>query len=159
MTFDPHFRWYADGRPPVRGNPPDSFWPDLRAELVDELQRRRATYPGLVLKGRLAAALADRELRAWAAIARSVGAALGDDAAAVPATWAEMVHSLRREIALRRKMYPLWVDQGRVDAHEAARRLDLVETWHDLLWHECGGTAGEAARRERDRLLDQPRAA
>lgn len=156
MTFDPHFRFYADGRALSAAPPPDAFWPALRIELVDELKRRRDSYPRLVTKGRMDRATADRELRVWRAIAASVSAI---DAGGATATWSDMVHCLRREIALRRKMYPLWVEERGLSADEAARKLELVEAWHDYLWHDCGGAEGAAARAARDRQLEQPRAA
>ncbi|GAA4216955.1 hypothetical protein GCM10022253_14430 [Sphingomonas endophytica] len=130
--------------------PADDFWIALRGELVAELGRRRAAYALLVAKGRLERPVADRELRVWRSIARSVGAieGMGD------ASWSEMIHSLRREIALRRKFYPAQIADRRLSADEAARRLELIELWHDLLWHDAGGETGRAARAERLNQLE-----
>ena len=157
MTFDPHFRFYSDGHAPTGAAPDDAFWPALRRELGEEMERRRASYPKLVSKGRMNRDTADRELRVWRAIAASVAAIPATGVA--PATWSEMVHALRREIALRRKFYPQWILDRAIDADDAERKLSLVEAWHDYLWHDCGGAEGAAARAERLHLLDRPRAA
>jgi hypothetical protein len=152
VTFDPNFRFYRDNRAADRA-PPVEFWDAMRVEVGDELARRRSTYPGLIAKGRMSRADADRELRVWQAIAEDWRAA--PRSAGYPiATWTEMVHALRREIALRRKFYPQWVEARRLDVDEAERKLMLVERWHDLLWHGRGADAA-AARVERDRLLEQ----
>ncbi|WP_341209832.1 hypothetical protein [uncultured Sphingomonas sp.] len=150
MSFDARFAFYSDNRRVLSTLPADDFWIALRAELIAELERRRTAYPSLVAKGRLERPVADRELRVWRSIAQSISAieGVGD------ASWSEMVHSLRREIALRRKFYPAQIADRRLSADEAARRLELIETWHDLLWHDAGGEVGRVARAERLHQLE-----
>lgn len=155
MSFDGRFRFYSDDRPMLADLPADEFWPALRAELAAELDRRRGAYPALVSKGRMERPAAERELRVWRAIAQSVGAVEGR----CDASWADMVHSLRREIALRRKFYPAQIADRRLSADEAAHRLNLIETWHDLLWHDAGGADGQGARADRLHQLEQRAAA
>ena len=143
MTFAPDFAFYRDDRP-LDASPPDGFWSAMKQEAHDTYVQRTLTYPGLVTKGRMARADADRELR--------VARAIAEDWNAIPAspgfpiaTWSEMVHALRREISLRRKFWPPRVNAGQMDGAEAERRLLLVEQWHDLLWHS-GCSDAVAAR-------------
>lgn len=153
MSFDPAFLFYRDNGPVDRDVPlDDDWWKALAGEARDELARRRASYPGRVTKGRMTRAEADRELRVWGSVLRSIE---GGDYVTPVASWTEQAHALRREIALRRKFYPQWIAAGRLDADAAARGLFLVEQWHDILWH-CGlpeaiatraGTAARAAER------------
>lgn len=152
MTFSPDFDFYRDGRP-VDAPVPDDFWAAMRREAADELAYRTDHYPAMVKKARMKPAVATHELRVWRAIAEDWGAAPRSPGFPI-ATWTEMVHSLRREIALRRKFYPARVAERRLDAVAAERKLLLVETWHDLLWHaRCAearaaraATAAAAAR-------------
>ena len=133
MTFSPTFAFYRDDRPLAQA-PGYKFWPAMKQEAKDMLSQRLVTYPGLVAKSRMSRADCDRELRAARAIAEDWQAA--PYSAGFPiATWAEMIHCLRREISLRRKFWPPRVDAGQLDAAEAERRTLLLETWHDLLWH------------------------
>ena len=152
MTFSPDFAFYRDDRA-LGGPPDDAFWDAMKAEAGIEMDRRRDTYPKLVAKGRLSRVDADRELRVWCAIAEDWGAAQRSPGFPI-ATWTEMAHCLRREIALRRKFYPGWVEAGRIDAAEAEARLLLVETWHDLLWH-CNHPEAVAARAAVGRLRSE----
>jgi len=55
-----------------------------------------------------------------------------------PATLADMVREAEREVALRRRVYPRWVEAGRMKAHHAERQIALMEA-----------IAAELARRER----------
>lgn len=146
MTFDPAFRFFADGHPADRAMDPSDEWAtSLKAELRDELDKRQSIYPGRVNKGRMTRAEADKELRVWRGVMQSVDPAAMPDTG-VEATWTEQVHGLRREIGLRRHFYPQWIMAGRIDAGEAERKLLLLEQWHDRLWHGVGTAEANATR-------------
>lgn len=144
MTFSPTFLFYRDDRA-LDVTPPDDFWPALKVEMGRLLADRLATYPDRVAKGRMPRAEADRELRVARAIAEDQRAVNRTDGWP-RATWSEMIHCLRREITLRRQRWPLAVTAGRMDPDEAERRLQLIEGWHDLLWHTSGLPEARAAR-------------
>jgi signal recognition particle subunit SEC65 len=55
-----------------------------------------------------------------------------------PATLAEMAREAEREVALRRRVYPRWVAEGRMKQHHAERQIALMEA-----------IAAELQRRER----------
>ena len=55
-----------------------------------------------------------------------------------PATLAEMAREAEREVALRRRVYPRWVAEGRMKPHHAERQIALMEA-----------IAAELQRRER----------
>jgi hypothetical protein len=150
VSFSADFAFHRDDRA-IGGSPDDSFWDQMRKEAGDELEQRTATYPKLVAKGRLSRTDCDRELRVWRAIAEDWRAA--PRSAGFPiATWTEMAHALRREINLRRTLYPRWILAGRVDSDEAERKLQLLEVWHDVLWHSNLPEA-RAARQAVARIL------
>ena len=44
-----------------------------------------------------------------------------------PATLAEMLGEAERELALRRRVYPYWVTDGRMKQHHAERQIRLME--------------------------------
>ena len=44
-----------------------------------------------------------------------------------PATLAEMAREAEREVALRRRVYPRWVAEGRMKQHHAERQIALME--------------------------------
>jgi hypothetical protein len=127
MTFDPNFIFYRDPREVIAWETLD----DMAAEADAELTSRRKLYPALIVKGRLSQRDADRELRVMTVIANK----LALRPATLEATWEERVHCLRREIALRRLLYPQWILAGRVDPDEAARKLRMMESIHDMTWH------------------------
>lgn len=147
MSFDPNFRFFGDGGPADRVTDMSDEWTcalktELRAELID----RQRLYPGRVAKGRMKPVEADKELRVWRGILQSVDPAQRRPDAGCEASWTEQVHGLRREIGLRRHFYPQWILAGRVDAAEADRKLQLLEQWHDLLWHVIGTAEARTAR-------------
>lgn len=144
MTFAPDFQFYRDGRA-LDLAPPDDFWDAMKQEAHDMHVHRSLTYPGMAAKGRMSHADAERELRIARAIAEDWGAAPRSPGFPI-ATWAEMVHGLRREIAIRRKLWPRRVEAGQMPALDADRRTLLLEQWHDLLWHLPYNQAAIAAR-------------
>lgn len=144
MTFAPDFLFYRDGRP-LDLAPPDDFWDAMKQEAHDMYVQRQLTYPGFAAKGRMTHADAEREIRVARAIAEDWGALPRSPAFPV-ASWADIVHGLRREIALRRKFWPPRVEAGQMPALDADRRTLLLEQWHDLLWHLRHTPAAIAAR-------------
>lgn len=143
MSFDPGFRFHTV-------DPAGAGWETLdtmREEASAELDERTRLYPALIRKGRLARDVADRELRVWRSIVDELtpGALVRGRA---HATWTEQVHALRREIALRRTLYPRWIEARRLDADLAARRLAIVESIHDMWWHGDWRPEAVAARAE-----------
>lgn len=133
MTFAPDFAFYRDDRE-LDASPADSFWDAMKAEAHATFTERQSAYPSMVAKGRMSRADADRELRVARAIAEDWGA-LPHSAGFPIASWAEIVHALRREITRRRKFYPERVAAKRMDPADAERRVMLLEIWHDLVWH------------------------
>lgn len=106
----------------------------LEEELAREIEARRAAYPRLVGEGKLLQADADRELalaRAWLEDARRWIAAFGlpeTPLAAHGRSWVDRRQGLDRELGLRRRLYPRWIEQGRLTAEQAAHRIACVET-------------------------------
>lgn len=155
MTFDPHFAFYRDDRP-LDAIPGDDFYAAMKVEVRQLLEGRASSYPDRVAKGRMPRAEADRELRVTRAIAEDWRAV--DLSPGFPlATWSEMIHALRREITLRRQRWPQAVEAHRMTAEDANRRILLLETWHDVLWHSSGLPEAREARAIRARHLDQQR--
>ena len=143
MSFDPNFALYT-------ADPGTDGWETLetmRAEAEAELADRRRLYPSLVAKGRLARDVCDREIRVWASILAKL-TPLRDRPATAPATWTEQVHTLRREIGLRRTLYPRWIAANRIGEVEAARKLAIVESMHDMWWNGDWSAEAVAAREE-----------
>lgn len=100
------------------------------AEIERELAERRAVYPGLVRRGSLSAADADRQIATLAAAGRAIG---GTPDASGPA-WRDMVAELRREIALRRRLYPRWLAEKRIAEPAARKQIEGIEAAHWRLW-------------------------
>lgn len=44
-----------------------------------------------------------------------------------PPTLTEQIAAVAREIAMRRRTYPRWVDQGRMRAERAQREIECME--------------------------------
>lgn len=145
MSFDPHFRFYRED-PQDRAGGLATF-AELAAEFVEELADRRRLYPSLVAKGRMTEDAAKREIRTIAALLWLHTFPVDSRPAERPeATWTDMIHTLRREIALRRKFYPDWIVAGRIVAATAWRKLELLENIHENLWFGCGHAEAIAAR-------------
>lgn len=149
MTFAHDFAFYRDDRRPG-GSPPDTFWAAMKAEAAQIHAQRLSTFPDRVAKGRMARADADRELRIARAIAEDWGA-LEHSPGFPLATWSEIIHSLRREITMRRQRWPQLVEARRLTAEEADRRLLTLEMCHDVLWHSPRLPDALAAHRDAER--------
>lgn len=144
MTFDPAFIFYRDARDVAAWETLE----DMAAEAGAELAARKRLYPGMVAKGRMAQADANREIRVMAAIADALALRRNP---ITDATWAERVHCLRREIAMRRQLYPGWILQGSIDADTAARKLRMMESIHDMTWHGTWTDDAVAGREQTER--------
>ena len=51
----------------------------------------------------------------------------------LPITLPEMLAELEREIALRKRVYPRWVQAGRLSAAKAERQIEVMEQLAEYL--------------------------
>ncbi len=108
----------------------------LEAELGRELEQRRRFYPGRVEKGRMLQEDAEWEL--------AIALAWREDVARIRACWLERPGSpptrpahglswndrrrgLLRELDMRGRFYPGWIDSGRLLERDAAHQLACLE--------------------------------
>lgn len=146
MTFDPHFRFYRED-PQSRACARSLA--DCANELREEMASRRNLYPALVAKGRMTADVMARELRVMSAILWEHIFPIEARPPKQPyATWTEKVHALRREIGLRRTLYPRWILAGRIDPAIAETRLTILEELHELYWFGSQSDEAVAVRAE-----------
>jgi hypothetical protein len=45
----------------------------------------------------------------------------------LPITTADMIEELQREIALRQRLYPRWVSEGKLMPEKAARQIEILQ--------------------------------
>ncbi|WP_146037201.1 hypothetical protein [Novosphingobium guangzhouense] len=125
---------------------PDVSWPDLRSEISRELEHRKATLPKMVGEG-LSQAEADRQITMFAAILEDVvrfrqsRAPIAEGKPAINPLKVERSHRFswherRRAIALeldyRRRTYPRMVENARLTADAARRRIHCLECMRAL---------------------------
>ena len=121
------------------------LWSIDRAEQLAELGReigyRATAYPRMVDTGRLKQADADRHVR----ILESVLLDLDDvaDRPRATGTWPAMIRELRRELALRRNLWPKLIDSGRMKPADACRHMEALEAAHWACWIELRGIDSE----------------
>jgi len=103
------------------------------AECARELAQRRGFYPGRVAEGRMTQAEADHQLAlaaAWHQDAQRIAASDYTPAPLAPAThgmtWHARREGLRRELALRARVYPARVAEMRMTQGEADQRRDCL---------------------------------
>lgn len=132
------------------------------AECTRELAQRRNFYPGRVAEGRMSQEEADHQLAlaaAWQQDAQRIAASDYTPLALAPAThgmtWAARREGLRRELALRARVYPGRVTEMRMTQAEADHRRDclaaLAARYDDGFdWIASGG------HRPRFGLVDAP---
>lgn len=115
-------------------------------EVRREHDHRIAAYPRMIDNQRISAEEGDREIAIMAAIGEDLAALhavmglgghskpllLADDGFA----WADKVRSLQREIGMRRRLYPKWMGDGRLDGAAAERQLSALESAHWTYWHD-----------------------
>lgn len=149
MTFDPHFRMYSHDPQERQGGTASTA--EMARELADELVDRRQIYPGLISKGRMTQEAAKREILVMGSLAwQFIQPADARPAAPPPVSWSDWIHTLRREIALRRRLYPDRVKSGRLNADVAAHKLELLENIHETLWLGCQIPEAREARAATD---------
>lgn len=106
------------------------------AELEREAGSRRKVFPDRVAKGRMTEQDAAYQEAIWLEILANVRTCLGGDWRDPLATfrWREKVDALNRELDYRARLYPEWVNKGRLDQATADRRVNLVEAVRDFYW-------------------------
>lgn len=125
------------------------------ADVLDELRRerdaRRRTYPGMVQLGRMQQAEADHQLAIVDALiddvtryARWAGTGQPLPAATHKFNWHQRRAAIARELDYRARIYPRWIETGRIDAADAARNTErltaLAEIFDDGFdWHARNG--------------------
>lgn len=113
---------------------------DMIREIELELAFRRATYPKRIELGRIDAAAAERQIAILGEI-RDQLPHPGNNHAEGDAlfTWSDKVLELRREITMRRQLYPRWIasPQSQLTRAAAAERLARLEAVHELYWYLC----------------------
>lgn len=108
---------------------------ELRQVVDDEIAQRRASYPGYVRRGQMTQAEADRHLVLIGAVAADLRGATPDDGPA----WADKVGELRREIMLRRRLYPRRVADRRTTEEQARAQMEAMEGVHWQFWIRLTG--------------------
>lgn len=121
----------------------------IAAELAREAQARIATHARELARGRMAPADVAREaalVAAWQEDCRRMAALQpGQNPNAAPPrhglTWRARVQGLTRELDLRAKHYPAWIEQGRMTATQSAHQVQCLQAllafYHDGLdWPE-----------------------
>ncbi len=103
-------------------------------ECARELAQRRNFYPGRVAEGRMTQAEADHQLAcaaAWHQDAQRIAASDYTPTPLAPAThglsWAIRREALRRELALRARVYPVRVTEMRMTQAEADHRRACLD--------------------------------
>lgn len=149
----------------------DSVTPDLStrhptvrfADAMDELRRevaaRRRTYPDWITRGRITQAEADHQTALFEALIDDVGryalfvahnAAFKGKPIQPPThsfTWHQRRSAIARELDQRARLYPQWVEKGRMQQSDATRRTDCLAAIADLFddgfdWHAHNGLRG-----------------
>lgn len=113
---------------------------DMITEIAIELAYRRATYPKRIELGRIDADQAARQIAIIGEI-RDQLPHRGNDHGEGDATftWSDKVRELRREITMRRLLYPRWIAdrQNPLTREAAILRLARIEAVHELYWYLC----------------------
>lgn len=107
----------------------------IAAELAREAQARIKTHALALERGRMTQADVAREaalVAAWQEDCRRMAQLQpGQDPAAAPArhglTWRARVQGLERELALRARYYPGWIEQGRMTQTESQHQLRCLQ--------------------------------
>lgn len=133
----------------------------LAAELGREAAARAALYRRKVDEARMTEAEAERGLAlcaAWREDVERMTAAWGvGEPTRAPRhafSWKERVDALQRELELRRRFYPEWIDAARLDRADADRRLQCAEA---LLWIYLDGWDWRASDGKTPMFSDQAR--
>lgn len=134
---------------------------ELLLEVDEELAHRRKFYGRMVERGKLKREDAARHIAVLLAI-RSDLAGRWDRSY----SWEEKVRELRRELAMRRNMWPRAVASAThpLNSVEAARRMERMEALHFAYWmrldfYESSAPIGTPAAHEEMRALGAQREA
>jgi hypothetical protein len=113
---------------------PDVTWAALRAELERELAARRSLYPELERKGRKTPEQAAHGIGVFAAMLADLArlsppwpAPRAWDPPGHAFTWADRRNALRDELALRGRLYPQWIAEGRLEEALGRHRIRCLE--------------------------------
>lgn len=105
---------------------------DMCGELARELSHRRSFYPRLVAESRMKQSEADHHIALLDAIHRDMTGIDVDRAAT--GTWDPKVRELRREIAMRRALWPKRIAAGRMREADATPHMEALEAVHFQYW-------------------------
>ena len=108
------------------------------AELHRELARRRDLYPRMQRDGRMSDDEAAAQIGVVEAMIADVEGRYVPDGEGPDGQydWTAKIHALRRELNLRRSVYPAQVKDGCIDRATADRQLRLLEALHARYWGE-----------------------
>lgn len=112
----------------------------MRTEIESELAYRRATYPKRIELGRLDPDQAERQIAILGEIRVQLPHPGNNHAEGEAAfSWADKVRELRREITMRRQLYPRWIADPKspLTRETAILRLARMEATHELYWYLC----------------------
>lgn len=113
---------------------------DMMAEVAEELRYRRSTYPKRISLGRMNQGEADRQIAIFTEIAAELPSPGNDHSEPDPAfSWSDKVNELRREITMRRQLYPRWIDspQSPLTKVRGCLRMARLEAVHEIYWYLC----------------------
>lgn len=117
---------------------PGISYASITAEVRREIDHRRTAYPHMVAKGRMTEAEARWQQQVFAAIQRDVASMSQGQHQPDPAfSWADKVRALTREVDLRLKFYPGWIQKGRLalkDARQQSAALECLLTLYEDGW-------------------------
>ncbi len=124
-------------------------------ELLDairaDLDRRRSTYPAMVLRGRLDQGEADRRCAVWAAIVADLERhhamrrlKPAPASAEWTGAWAERVSEIRRELGKRRDTWPEWAASAShpMTLTAATLGLERLDALHHFYWNDLTDFSG-----------------
>lgn len=103
----------------------------IERECGRELEARRSLYPKLVEGGRMTPAERDRKLAiaaAWLEDTRRLATPASAPAATHGLTWHVRRGALIEELAARARLYPQWIDGGRLLEADARQRIACMES-------------------------------
>ncbi|MCJ8158820.1 hypothetical protein [Sphingomonas sp. LaA6.9] len=103
---------------------------EIQRAVDEELANRRAAYPGFVRRRSMSQEEADRHLQLLEACAEDLR---GNHRFDGP-SWHEKVAELRREIMLRRRLYPKRIADRRLAEDLARRQIEGLEAAHWQFW-------------------------
>lgn len=138
---------------------PGVTYAHLATELARELAYRRKTYTDRVNGGRMTQAEADYQLAIFTAIGADIDRMQHIGPAPLPPPthgygWAERRKALQRELDLRDRYYPQWINSGRITREAATRQRTAMAA---ILWRYDAGfdwqPQSEARRTEERREI------